>query len=108
VRQRGNNIPILPGFVPVQNFKQTSNFAKKTGASVPQWLADRFEGLENDPATRRLIAAAVAAEQVLDLVDEGVEDFHFYTMNKADLVYAICHLLGLRARPDSAPHVIAA
>jgi methylenetetrahydrofolate reductase (NADPH) len=108
VRQRGINIPILPGIVPVQNFRQTSNFAKKTGASVPQWLADRFEGLENDPATRRLIAAAVAAEQVLDLVDEGVEDFHFYTMNKADLVYAICHLLGLRARPDSAPHVIAA
>ena len=108
VRQRGITIPILPGIVPVQNFKQTSNFAKKTGASVPQWLADRFEGLENDPATRRLIAAAVAAEQVLDLVDEGVEDFHFYTMNKADLVYAICHLLGLRARPDASPHVIAA
>jgi methylenetetrahydrofolate reductase (NADPH) len=108
VRQRGINIPILPGIVPVQNFRQTSNFAKKTGASVPQWLADRFEGLENDPATRRLIAAAVAAEQVLDLVDEGVEDFHFYTMNKADLVYAICHLLGLRARPDSAQQVIAA
>ena len=108
VRQRGITIPILPGIVPVQNFKQTSNFAKKTGASVPQWLADRFEGLENDPATRRLIAAAVAAEQVLDLVDEGVEDFHFYTMNKADLVYAICHLLGLRARPDASPPVIAA
>ncbi|MDB5543416.1 MAG: methylenetetrahydrofolate reductase [Hyphomicrobiales bacterium] len=96
VRQRGINIPILPGIVPVQNFRQTSNFAKKTGASVPQWLADRFEGLENDPATRRLIAAAVAAEQVLDLVDHGVEDFHFYTMNKPDLVFAICHLLGLR------------
>jgi methylenetetrahydrofolate reductase (NADPH) len=108
VRQRGIDIPILPGIVPVQNFKQTANFAKKTGASVPQWLADRFAGLENDPATRRLIAAAVAAEQVLDLVDEGVEDFHFYTMNKADLVYAICHLLGLRARPDATPHVIAA
>jgi methylenetetrahydrofolate reductase (NADPH) len=108
VRQRGIAIPILPGIVPVQNFRQTANFARKTGASVPQWLADRFEGLENDPATRRLIAAAVAAEQVLDLVDQGVEDFHFYTMNKADLVYAICHLLGLRARPDSAPHVIAA
>jgi methylenetetrahydrofolate reductase (NADPH) len=108
VRQRGINIPILPGIVPVQNFKQTANFARKTGASVPQWLADRFEGLENDPATRRLIAAAVAAEQVLDLVDEGVEDFHFYTMNKADLVYAICHLLGLRARLDASPPVIAA
>jgi len=98
VRQRGITIPILPGIVPVQNFKQTASFAQKTGASVPQWLADRFEGLENDPATRRLIAAAVAAEQVLDLVDEGICDFHFYTMNKADLVYAICHLLGLRAK----------
>jgi methylenetetrahydrofolate reductase (NADPH) len=96
VRARGIDIPILPGIVPVQNFKQTASFAKKTGASVPQWLADRFEGLEEDPSTRRLIAAAVAAEQVLDLVDHGVTDFHFYTMNKADLVYAICHLLGLR------------
>ena len=96
VRARGINIPIVPGIVPVQNFRQTASFAKKTGASVPQWLADRFEGLDDDPATRRLVAAAVAAEQVLDLVDHGVTDFHFYTMNKADLVYAICHLLGLR------------
>ena len=96
VRARGIHIPIVPGIVPVQNFRQTASFAAKTGASVPQWLADRFEGLDDDPATRRLIAAAVAAEQVLDLVDHGVTDFHFYTMNKADLVYAICHLLGLR------------
>ena len=98
VRARGIHIPIVPGIVPVQNFRQTASFAKKTGASVPQWLADRFEGLDDDPATRRLIAAAVAAEQVLDLVDHGVTDFHFYTMNKADLVYAICHLLGLRSQ----------
>ncbi len=97
-RARGVFIPIRPGIVPVQNFKQTASFAKKTGASVPQWLADRFEGLDDDPATRRLIAAAVAAEQALDLVDRGVTDFHFYTMNKADLVYAVCHLLGLRPR----------
>ena len=96
VRARGIHIPIVPGIVPVQNFRQTASFAAKTGASVPQWLADRFEGLDDDPATRSLIAAAVAAEQVLDLVDHGVTDFHFYTMNKADLVYAICHLLGLR------------
>ena len=96
VRARGIHIPIVPGIVPVQNFRQTASFAAKTGASVPQWLADRFEGLDDDPATRRLIAAAVAAEQVLDLVDHGVTDFHFYTMNKAALVYAICHLLGLR------------
>jgi methylenetetrahydrofolate reductase (NADPH) len=98
VRKAGIDIPILPGLVAVQNFKQTAGFAKKTGASVPQWLADRFEGLENDAATRRLIAAAVAAEQALDLMDRGVENFHFYTMNRADLVYATCHLLGVRAK----------
>ena len=102
VRSRGINIPILPGIVPVQNFKQTSSFAARTGASVPAWLAARFEGLDNDPATRRLIAAAIAAEQVLDLVDHGIRDFHFYTMNRADLVYAICHLLGVRANVPQA------
>ena len=96
VRSRGINIPILPGIVPVVNFKQTASFAARTGASVPAWLAARFEGLDEDVATRRLIAAAVAAEQVLDLVDQGITDFHFYTMNRADLVYAICHLLGVR------------
>jgi methylenetetrahydrofolate reductase (NADPH) len=96
VRARGIDIPIVPGIVPVQNFKQTANFASKTGASVPDWLAARFEGLENDVETRKLVAAAVAAEQVLDLMDRGVSEFHFYTMNRADLVFAICHLLGLR------------
>ena len=100
VRARGIDIPIVPGILPVQNFKQTTNFAARCGASVPTWLAERFEGLDDDPATRKLIAAAVAAEQVLDLVDHGVSDFHFYTMNRADLVYAICHLLGLRPRED--------
>ena len=96
VRARGIDIPIVPGILPVQNFKAAKNFAARTGASVPRWLAERFNGLDNDPATRKLIAAAVAAEQVLDLVDRGVTDFHFYTMNRADLAYAICHLLGLR------------
>ncbi|WP_414473626.1 methylenetetrahydrofolate reductase [NAD(P)H] [Microvirga sp. M2] len=96
VRARGIDIPIVPGIVPVQNFKQTANFAAKTGASVPAWLAARFEGLDSDVETRKLVAAAVAAEQVIDLVDRGVNEFHFYTMNRADLVYAICHLLGLR------------
>ena len=100
VRARGIDIPIVPGLVPVQNFRQTAAFAQKTGASVPAWLAARFEGLEDDPATRRLVAAAVAAEQALDLVDRGVTDFHFYTMNKADLVFAICHMLGLRPQPS--------
>jgi len=98
VRARGIAIPIVPGILPVQNFKQTRSFAARCGASVPDWLAERFDGLDDDAATRKLIAAAVAAEQVLDLVDHGVTDFHFYTMNRADLVYAVCHLLGLR--PD--------
>jgi methylenetetrahydrofolate reductase (NADPH) len=96
VRARGIDIPIVPGILPVQNFKAATNFAVRAGASVPAWLADRFDGLDNDPATRKLIAAAVAAEQVLDLVDRGVTNFHFYTMNRADLVFAVCHLLGLR------------
>ncbi|GAB6841306.1 methylenetetrahydrofolate reductase (NADPH) [Methylorubrum rhodinum] len=98
VRAAGIDIPIIPGILPVQNFKQAANFARRTGASVPYWLAARFEGLESDVETRRLVAAAVAAEQVLDLVDQGVEDFHFYSMNRSDLVYAICHLLGLRSQ----------
>ncbi len=101
VLARGISIPIVPGIVPVQNFKQTRNFAQRCGTTVPQWLADRFDGLDNDLPTRRLIAAAVAAEQVIDLLDQGVEQFHFYTMNKADLVYAICHLIGLRPAPTT-------
>jgi methylenetetrahydrofolate reductase (NADPH) len=102
VRARGIDIPIVPGILPVQNFKAAVNFATRAGASVPAWLAERFHGLDNDPATRKLIAAAVAAEQVLDLVDRGVTNFHFYTMNRADLVYAICHLLGLRPAIEQA------
>jgi methylenetetrahydrofolate reductase (NADPH) len=99
VRARGIAIPIVPGILPVQNFKQMRVFAERCGTRVPAWLADRFAGLDADAATRKLIAAAVAAEQVLDLVDRGVTDFHFYTMNRADLVFAICHLLGVRAEP---------
>ena len=94
----GITVPIVPGIFPVQNFRQTANFARRAGASVPQWLADRFEGLEDDPATLRLVAAAVCAEQVIDLIDHGIEDLHFYTMNRADLVFAICHLIGLRPK----------
>jgi len=102
VRARGIDIPIVPGILPVQNFKAATNFAARAGASVPAWLAERFHGLDHDAATRKLIAAAVAAEQVLDLVDRGVTNFHFYTMNRADLVYAICHLLGLRPAVEQA------
>ena len=101
VKAHGIDIPIVPGIVPVQNFRQTALFARRAGASIPQWLADRFEGLDDDPTTRRLIAATVTAEQVFDLVDEGIDHFHFYTMNRADLVYAICHLLGLRPKSET-------
>ena len=92
----GITIPIVPGIIPIHNFKQCSGFAAKSGASVPDWLGHRFEGLDDDQETRHLVAAAVAAEQVLGLVDQGITEFHFYTLNRADLVYAICHLLGLR------------
>jgi methylenetetrahydrofolate reductase (NADPH) len=99
-RARANGIwcPIVPGIVPIHNFAQVAGFAAKTGASIPAWLARRFDGLERDPGTSHLVGATVAAEQVLALVDEGVRQFHFYTLNRADLVYAICHLLGLRPR----------
>jgi methylenetetrahydrofolate reductase (NADPH) len=102
VRTRGIAIPVVPGILPVQNFKQTRVFAERCGASIPASLAERFTGLDNDAPTRRLIAAAVAVEQVMDLVDRGVTDFHFYTMNRADLVFAICHLLGVRAYEEKA------
>jgi methylenetetrahydrofolate reductase (NADPH) len=106
-RKRGIWAPIVPGIVPIHNFKQVSGFAARTGASVPAWLARRYEGLDDDPATMHLVAAAVAAEQVLDLVDEGIRQFHFYTLNRADLVYAICHLLGLRSQSAGAGSAVA-
>jgi methylenetetrahydrofolate reductase (NADPH) len=96
VRARGIDIPIVPGIIPIHNFKQVAGFAAKSGARVPDWLGHRFEGLDEDQETRHLVAAAVAAEQVLGLVDQGITEFHFYTLNRADLVYAICYLLGLR------------
>ncbi|MCP4934350.1 MAG: methylenetetrahydrofolate reductase [NAD(P)H] [bacterium] len=102
VRAAGITIPITPGIIPIANFLQVKKFATMTGASVPDWLGKRFEGLENEDAeTRQMIAAAIGAEQVMELVDQGLEEFHFYTLNKAKLVYAICHLLGLRASSTS-------
>ncbi len=102
VRAAGIYIPILPGILPVHNFKQVTNFCSRSGTHVPSWLAERFEGLDNDPQTHALVASAVAAEQVLDLVERGVQDFHFYTMNRADLVFAICHLIGIRPQVQTA------
>jgi methylenetetrahydrofolate reductase (NADPH) len=96
VQAAGVDLPIVPGIIPVQNFKSVAGFAAKTGASIPAKFARRFEGLDNDPQTRSLVAAALCAEQVDDLTRRGVDEFHFYTMNRANLVYAICHLLGIR------------
>ncbi len=95
-RAAGIWVPIMPGIVPIHSFRQVAGFAVRAGSNVPAWLARRFEGLEEDPNTSHLVAAAVATEQVMGLVDEGIKSFHFYTLNRADLVYAICHLLGLR------------
>ncbi|GGD20889.1 methylenetetrahydrofolate reductase [NAD(P)H] [Aureimonas glaciei] len=99
VRRAGIYIPIVPGIVPIHDFVKVARFSAATGATIPAWLAERFEGLEEDPQTRSHVAAAVCAEQVLDLVQRGLSDFHFYTMNRADLVYSICHILGLRGAP---------
>ncbi|MCO5065377.1 MAG: methylenetetrahydrofolate reductase [NAD(P)H] [Rhizobiaceae bacterium] len=101
VRRAGIYIPIVPGILPVHNIKQVGNFSARAGAHVPGWLSERFEGLENDPQTHALVAAAVAAEQVLDLIERGVGDFHFYTMNRADLAFAICHMIGVRPQAAS-------
>ena len=98
VRRAGIYIPIVPGIQPVHSFRQVANFSARAGAHVPSWLAERFEGLDKDPQTHALVACAVAAEQVLDLVERGVGDFHFYTMNRADLVVAICHMIGIRSQ----------
>ena len=103
VRRAGIYIPIVPGILPIHNFGQVAKFAGGCGASIPDWLARRFEGLDDDPQTRALVSATVAADQVMDLVERGVQDFHFYTMNRAQLVYAICHLLGLRAPVTGTP-----
>ena len=96
VRAAGITLPIVPGILPIVNFEQTVTFSAKCGTSIPDWLARRFSGLDQDADTRKLVASAVASEQVLDLVDRGVTDFHFYTMNRAELTYAVCHMLGVR------------
>jgi len=87
---------IVPGILPITRFPQLLRFAERCGASVPAWLRERFEGLDEDPETRRMIAASVAIDQVARLRREGVDEFHFYTLNRAELTYAICHALGLR------------
>ncbi len=92
----GIEAEIIPGLIPVTNYAQTHKMSARCGASVPAWLRDVFSGLDEDAETRRLVSATVVAEQVRSLVREGVRDFHFYTLNRAELTYTICHILGVR------------
>lgn len=94
----GIDVEIVPGILPVSNVATTRRFAQTCGASIPQWLDDLFEGLDDLPSARQLIAATVAAELCGQLYAGGVRHFHFYTLNRAELSYAICHLLGVRAK----------
>jgi len=100
-RAAGIAVPIIPGILPVTNFKQVARFSAMCGATVPGWMGDLFSNLDDDPETRKLVAASVAAEQCRALYANGVNQFHFYTMNRADLCYAICHILGVRAETAS-------
>jgi methylenetetrahydrofolate reductase (NADPH) len=101
VVKAGINVPIVPGIIPTTNIKGISRMAQTAGASVPDWLADLYDGLDSDADTRKLIAATILAEQVQDLRAEGFDQFHFYTLNQADLTFAACCLLGMR--PVSSP-----
>ncbi|HUZ73230.1 MAG TPA: methylenetetrahydrofolate reductase [NAD(P)H] [Stellaceae bacterium] len=96
-RAAGIAVAIVPGILPVTNFAQVQKFAAACGASLPPWLPPLFAGLDDDPDTRRLVAASVAAEQCRRLRAEGIDAFHFYTLNRADLIVAICRMIGVRA-----------
>ena len=100
VAAAGIESAIVPGILPITRFPQLQRFAERCGASVPEWLHERFAGLEDDAETRQMIAASVAIEQVQRLQAEGIGEFHFYTLNRSELTYAICHALGVR--PDQA------
>ncbi len=93
---------IVPGILPITRFPQLERFAAMCGASVPDWLRDRFAGLDDDGETRRMIAASVAIEQARMLEKEGIDEFHFYTLNRSELTYAICHALGVRPKQVAA------
>ena len=99
-RSAGIDVSIVPGILPITRFPQLLRFAARCGASVPEWLHREFDGLDDDPDTRRMISASIAIEQVRELQRHGVEEFHFYTLNRSELTYAICHALGIR--PQSA------
>ncbi|MEQ9143723.1 MAG: methylenetetrahydrofolate reductase [NAD(P)H] [Parvibaculaceae bacterium] len=96
VRKAGIDIPIVPGIMPTTNFKGVLRMSERCGATVPDWLRSYYDGLDDDLTTRRLIAATVATEQIHELERLGFRDFHLYTLNQADLTYAICHILGFK------------
>ena len=102
VRAAGIDVPVVPGILPVTNFAQLRRFSAMCGATVPDWMADLFDGLDEDPETRKLVAASIAAEQCRVLQANGVDEFHFYTLNRANLTYAIARILGLRAASGEA------
>jgi methylenetetrahydrofolate reductase (NADPH) len=102
----GIGASLVPGILPITRFPQMLRFAARCGAQVPDWLRRRFDGLDEDAETRRMIAAAFAIGQVEKLTREGVGEFHFYTLNRADLTYAICHALGVRAQPLEPPTLV--
>jgi methylenetetrahydrofolate reductase (NADPH) len=106
-RSAGITVPIVPGILPVTNFRQVVKFSAACGASVPAWMSDMFDGLDDDAETRRMVAAHIAAEQCRRLLAAGIDEFHFYTLNRADLTYAICHVLGVRPKPAIAGEVAA-
>ncbi len=105
LRKAGVTIPVSPGIMPVSNYKGLKKMAGPVGITLPAWLANLFEGLDKDPETRKLIACSVATEMCVRLAEEGYSDFHFYTLNRADLVYAICRVLGVR---ESGPEPVEA
>ena len=92
----GIDVEIIPGILPVSNFKQTKKFADMTNVRIPAWMAQMFDGLDDDAETRKLVGANIAMDMVKILSREGVKDFHFYTLNRAEMSYAICHTLGVR------------
>ena len=99
IRKAGITVPILPDIIPMSSYEGLKNMSQRIGVSLPGWLGNLFEGLDDDHETRKLLACSVAAEMCARLVEEGFSDFHFYTLNRADLVYAICRVLGVREEP---------
>ncbi len=92
----GIDVEIIPGILPVSNFKQAKKFADMTNVRIPAWMAQMFDGTDDDAETRKLVGANIAMDMVKILSREGVKDFHFYTLNRAEMSYAICHTLGVR------------